>query len=511
MLNKTFFQLHKFPILLAFTSLLFYWSFGYDLVRADYIKLITLYVALFFLFYKLIQISKHDLIFLTWIAFIFRAVFILAIPNLSQDFYRFIWDGRMLLEGFNPYLYTPESFINLGEYPINQAQELFNGMEALNASHFTNYPPINQLCFAVASIFAGKSILGSVIVMRLLIITADFGILHFGKKLLEKLGIPVYNIFWYLLNPFIIIELTGNLHFESVMVFFLVWSMYLLYSKKWKIAATVFALSVSVKLIPLIFLPLFYQWFMKRNIIENIEKQTVLKDEIATSQAPRNDKKREGVISNTSEKSYNEIATSQTPHAIGKWIPAFAGMTKLMQFYAIIGVVILLLFVPFYSPQFITNYTETIGLWFQHFEFNASLYYVAREIGYLFRGWNEIAIIGKFTSILVLLFVLIITFFRKQKSTVELISAMLLVLSFYYFTATTVHPWYVATLVILSVFTNYKFPLVWSFAIILSYLAYANSDNTENLWVIGLEYLVVYSVFIWEVFFKKSMRKLQHL
>ena len=84
---------------------------------------------------------------------------------------------------------------------------------------------------------------------------------------------------------------------------------------------------------------------------------------------------------------------------------------------------------------------------------------------------------------------------------------MLLGLSFYYFTATTVHPWYIGTLLILSIFTNYKFPLVWSFVIILSYLAYANSENQENLWIIALEYLVVYGFLIWELFFKKSMVK----
>jgi alpha-1,6-mannosyltransferase len=494
MLNKTFFQLYKIPILLAFTSLLFYGSFGYDLERTDYVKLITLYIGLFFLFYKLIQITKHNIKFLSWVAFIFRAVFILAIPNLSQDFYRFIWDGRMILQGFNPYLYTPESFISLGEFPIAQAQELYNGMEYLNAIHYTNYPPINQLCFIIAGIFAGKSILGSAIVMRLLIITADFGILYFGKKLLAKLNIPVHHIFWYILNPFIIIELTGNLHFEPVMLFFLVWSLYLLYSGKWKWAAVVFALSISVKLIPLIFLPLFYQWFIKQKPLDyargdnhdslsgraQSRPKSLPNQQITSSLSPRNDK-------------LNVISTSLSVR-----------MTNLLSFYAIVGITTILLFLPFYSPKFVTNYTETVGLWFQNFEFNASLYYIAREIGYLFRGWNEIAIIGKLLSGAVLLFVFIITFFRKNKSMVELISAMLLVLSFYYFTTTTVHPWYIATLVLLSVFTKYRFPLVWSFVIILSYLAYANSDNTENLWIIGLEYLIVYGMFIWEVFIKNQ-------
>jgi hypothetical protein len=481
LLNPSFLKLNKIPVLLALTSVLFYVSFAYDLVRTDYIKLIGLYVALFFLFYKLIQINKNNFKFLVCIAFLFRAVFLLAIPNLSQDFYRFIWDGRMLLEGINPYLFTVESFISVGEFPVDQAQELYNGMGSLNASHFTNYPPINQLCFVIAGLFSGKSILGSAIVMRLLIIAADFGTLYFGKKLLEKLKLPVHNIFWYILNPFIIIELTGNLHFEGVMIFFLIWSLYLLHSGKWKIAAVVFACSVSVKLIPLLFLPLFYQWFVKRNVIANVVKQSVSKHEIATSQVPRNNE---------------EVST------------AF-NLTKLITFYLIIGATTILLFAPFYSSEFVTNYAKTVGLWFSNFEFNASIYYIAREIGYWFRGYNEIAIIGKIIPVIVVLFVVIIAFFRKNKTTIQLISAMLLVLSFYFFTATTVHPWYIATLLILSVFTRYKFPLVWSFVIVLSYLAYINIDKAnkiENLWIIGLEYLVVYGVIIWEVFKQKKER-----
>ena len=86
----SYWKLHKIPLLLSVTSILFYFSFAYDLVRTDYIKLIGLYAGLFFLCYKLIQISKHNFKLLTWIAFGFRAVFILAIPNLSQDFYRFL-------------------------------------------------------------------------------------------------------------------------------------------------------------------------------------------------------------------------------------------------------------------------------------------------------------------------------------------------------------------------------------------------------------------------------------
>jgi len=457
-LKTSFFKLYKMPLLLALTSLLFYWSFAYDLYRTDYVKLICLYTGLFFLFYKLVQILKHNLKILAWMAFAFRAIFILGIPNLSQDFYRFLWDGRMILEGFNPYLFTPESFIANGEFPVTQAQELFAGMGNLSASHYTNYPPLNQLCFFIAGLFAGKSILGSAVVLRLIIIAADFGTLHFGQKLLEKLKLPAHNIFWYILNPFIIIELTGNLHFEGVMIFFLLWSLYLLHSGMWKLAAVVFACSVSIKLIPLLFLPLFYEWFTKK------ETSTKLK------------------------------------------------ITKLMSFYAIVGTTTILLFLPFYSLQFLSNYAETVGLWFQNFEFNASLYYIAREIGYAITGYNEIAIIGTITAIIVFLFVVALAFFRKNSSMTHLITAMLIALSFYYFTATTVHPWYVATLLILSIFTKYKFPLVWSFAIILSYLAYlqiGNANKSENLWIIALEYTIVYGFFMYEVWLKPTRYKLK--
>ena len=454
-----FWKLNKGPLLLTFVSFFIYWLFAYDLIRTEYTKLITLYCSAWLVFLLLLKYAKNNIQFLTTIAFLSRVIFILAIPNLSQDFYRFIWDGQMLAIGFNPYLTTPDYQMSLGalsRFP-NQI-ELYSGMGPLNSSHFTNYPPINQLCFFIGNLFPGNSILSSVIGFKLIIIAADFGTFFFGKRLLKRLNLPVKNIFWYILNPFIIIELTGNLHFEGVMIFFLVWSLYLLHSGKWKWAAVIFALSISVKLIPLLFLPLMFKWFVSR-----------------------------------SSKAHKETPT-----------PALTGITKLIAFYAIVGITTLLLFAPFFSLEFVNNYSQTVALWFNNFEFNGSIYYISREIGYWFRGYNEIAVIGKILPILVFLFVMVLAFSRNKIDTKMLITHMLFAFSFYLFLSTTVHPWYIATLLILSVFTNYKFPLIWSFVIILSYLAYINlnkADKSENLWIIALEYAIVYGVFIWEVFF----------
>ena len=438
-------------ILLSLGCVVAYFIFAYFLERTEFYKLLLLWVGLFAGSSFLIKKQQHHLALLAVISILFKLVFLFAIPNLSQDFYRFIWDGRMIFEGFNPYLSLPESFIEQQQNPVNQAAELYAGMGEMNGSHYTNYPPINQLCFYIAALIANKSILGSVIVLRLIIILADVGILYFGKKLLEKLNIPAYHIFWYALNPFVIIELTGNLHFEPVMLFFLVWGLYKLQQQKWALAALLIACAVSVKLIPLLFLPLFYQWFVK-------------------------------------QKKHDRDTVKQL------------GFLKLIGFYTIIIFTTLLLFLPFYTEALLDNYVNSVGLWFTNFEFNASFYYVFREIGTLFRGWNEIAIIGKILPILTVLFLGILTFFRKNSSTKQLITAMLFGLSFYYFMSTTMHPWYLASLVMLAIFTNYRFPMVWSFVIVLSYSAYANDSFKENLWLVGFEYLVVYSFLIWELF-----------
>ena len=308
--------------------------------------------------------------------------------------------------------------------------------------------------------------------LRVLIILADIGILYFGKKLLERLNLPIKNIFWYLLNPFIIIEMTGNLHFEPVMLFFLVWALYKLHQKQWILAAILISCSVSVKLIPLLFLPLFFQWFITQD--------------------------------NNGTKTKNFEGRKE--FFLSKF--SLFKIAKLSLFYIIILTITILLFLPFYTPELIRNYSSSVSLWFKDFEFNGSFYYIFREIGYLFSGYNEIAFIGKTTPVLTVLFLLYLTFLKRNKTFVQLITAMLFGLCFYYFTATTVHPWYLATPLILCVFTKYKFPIIWSLVIILTYQAYANNPWKENLWFVFIEYLIVFSFLIYEILYHLKLKKL---
>lgn len=444
---------HKYSLLFIIASILFYFSFGYDLERTDFIKLISLYIALFYFFYKIIVFEKSNFLLLLIFGITVRLVFIGATPNLSQDFYRFIWDGKLILNDINPYLQTPNELISKDLFSSEVFKTLYNGMGNLSASHYSNYPPVNQLLFFLSAFFGGESILGNIITLRLFIILADIGTLYFGLKIISLLKLPKHQIFWYILNPFIVIELTGNLHFEGVMLFFLVAALYFILKNKWILGAVLIAISISVKLLPLLLLPLFLRWFIKDS------KQ--LK----------------------------------------------ASVLKLTAFYFIVGIGILATFLPFISSELINNYSATIGLWFRKFEFNASIYYIVREIGFYTKGYNIIETAGFRMAVTVLLFIISLAIFRKNNQPLALIVSMLMAVTFYFFMSTTVHPWYIATPLILCVFTNYKYPIIWSLVVALSYYAYSQSIFKENLWIVAIEYIIIYSYFLLEVFIKKPLLK----
>jgi len=369
---------HKLPILLSLLSFVLYWFFAYQLERSNFLVLLG----------------------------------------------RFIWDGRLFLQGMNPYLYTPESFISTGQTTIvAQAQELYEGMGGLNASHFTNYPPVNQLCFVIAALFAGKSITGAAMVFRILILIADVGTLIVGKKLLQRMGLPIHHI------------------------------------------AVLVGVSISVKLLPLLLLPLFFQWFMGAIHFEKVR--------------------------------FRESASS-----------LFKNTKRLVLFYLVVLGTVALTFAPFLTGEFAQNFGASIALWFQKFEFNASIYYLIRWYGYQTIGWNIIADVGPKLPIVVLGIILLITFLRKNHTMIAMITAMMFSIATYFLLSTTVHPWYVATPLILCVFTRYRFPLVWSFTIILSYSAYGANGFQENLGMVALEYGIVIGYFIWEVFFATRKKAL---
>jgi hypothetical protein len=75
------------------------------LERTDFLALLFSFDYSFFLLTK--SNRKNNFNFLILISVLFRLLFIFSLPNLSQDFYRFIWDGRLILLGLNPFTNLP--------------------------------------------------------------------------------------------------------------------------------------------------------------------------------------------------------------------------------------------------------------------------------------------------------------------------------------------------------------------------------------------------------------------
>ena len=423
-----------------------YALWAYDLERFEHFTLLTLYSILFGCYYLILRHVKIKEQHLTYLALTLRLVFIAAIPNFSQDFYRFIWDGRLILSGLNPYLTTPDNLMISQPNLFPQMKTLFEGMGALSAGHYSNYPPLHQLPFILAAIISKHSILGSVVILRLLLIGADIGILFFGKKLLRKLQLPTMNIYWFILNPLVIVELTGNLHFEGLMLFFFVMALYYVHTQKWHLAALTMALSIAVKLVPILSLPLFL----------------------------------------------NKL-----------------GWKKSIRFYLTVGIVFMLLFAPFLKDNFFENYSATIGLWFSKFEFNASFYYLLNWGLETILNFELIHSMG----VIVVSFIglqIIYQLLQNKTKTTALITTVLWVFTGYYLISTTVHPWYIISLLLLSIFTPFKFARVWSYTLILSYFAYHQFNVEEKGVILCLEYLPVLGVLAWELWNQRMLRKLKH-
>ena len=422
---------------------------GYGVARAEFTTLITLYGLVFWGYSRVMQPywtyatritdtareARTPDRFLFGAALLFRLVLLAATPTLSDDYARFIWDGRLLVHGYNPYLHLPSQLINT---PIATAAGLPDALySALNSpDYFTVYPPLNQLLFGLAGWFSPGSLTGAIIALRVPIILTEVGVMWLMVKLLHRFNQNPNLALLYGLNPLVILELTGNVHYEGVMVFFVLLAVWLLGQKRWISSSVVLALGVCTKLLPLLFLPLLIRYLdWKRGLM-----------------------------------------------------------------YAVLTLMVTaVLFLPFFSLELMRNVFSSLDLYFQKFEFNASVYYLIRAVGYWVFNFNIITGAGIGLFIGIIAGVLFIAFRLSPAQTgPDFPVRLLLTLSFYWLLSTTVHPWYITTLIAAAVFTPFRYPLLWSGMVMLSYAAYQTQPYHENYWLTGLEYGVVLGVGIYE-------------
>jgi alpha-1,6-mannosyltransferase len=213
----------------VFNSVLCYSLIAFFIHRWQTSYLLPTYGVLFLIYLLIIKEAKPEqLSFWLTISVLFRFIFLFALPTLSEDFYRFIWDGRLWNSGFHPFAELPEAYLEQGITGIDQ--ELFSRLNS--PEYFTIYPPVSQFIFWLSVKVSPSSVLGSVVFMRLILLAGEVGVIVLMRRLLSQFSMPSTNTLVYALNPLVIIELTGNLHFEGLVLFFILFTVYALGKQK---------------------------------------------------------------------------------------------------------------------------------------------------------------------------------------------------------------------------------------------------------------------------------------
>jgi hypothetical protein len=423
-----------------------------------------MYIAIF----HFVQNKKTVFLFLG-LGVLLRLMLVFSLPNFSDDIYRFIWDGRLILNGINPFDHLPSYYIENNLAIDGLTLDLYNQLNSPN--YFTVYPPVNQFIFATAVWLFPNSILGTSIIMKSFLFLFELGSLFLIVDLLRYFKLPLKNSLLYALNPLIILEISGNLHFEGAMIFFLLLAIWLL-SKHHKtfFSALAFSLSIASKLLPLMFLPLLIRRMGKQKSSLN-KKHPIFNNRLLQAD----------------------------------WLSI--NFQKVSFYFIIVGLSLLLLFIPLINGAFVSNFGSSLNLYFQRFEFNASLYYLFRWLGFQIRGYNIIATLGPYLALLAFVSIILLTLLEKHTNWKNLFERLLFAICCYLFCTTTIHPWYLALPIVFCLFTSFRFPILWSGLIFMTYINYSYTPYFENLWVVAIEYLLVFAFLIFEIWKYVSLKQ----
>lgn len=414
--------------------------------QKDFISILIPYVLAFGSYILLIRkpLNSGSVYFLIKIGLLLRVCCLFTFPNLSDDVYRYWWDGTLLFHGINPFSYTPTEVLNTSLDPALK-QSLFTVFPNLNSPDYhTVYPGFSQLLFYIGVLISGKSLFLFNVVLKVFFFIGDLLLIFVTNNLTRKLNLPLGLVVVYFLNPLIITELSCNLHFELWLVLFLGWSILYILENKYVDSGIMLSLSIVSKIITAFLAPLFL---------------------------------------------------------------SFKSMKHVLIFILIVGAVCIA--AQFY---FIHDLSHLKGylLYLRQFEFNSLIYGPLEQYFIQHNLWVLKSKTGMITGgIYIGLYTLIIGYYFVKQfkasgsfSGVAPISKSLTdekfnfklawwILFLYLLLSSTVHPWYLATLLFLGIFSYPLISIVWTGLIMLSYVHYDKAyDGYFNLVKI-LEYSVL--------------------
>jgi alpha-1,6-mannosyltransferase len=190
-----------------------------------------------------------------WIAAVVLRLAVLPLEP-SDDFWRYEWEGKIQNAGFNPYLLAPN------DPQLAAVRDQFPDWNRINHRQFSAiYPPGTEVIFATLSKLSAPGI-----AYKLLFAAFDLAAAAFLVRLIG--GASRYaDAVWYAWNPLVVYSFAGAAHFDSLMIASMLAGILLILRsqrpdelrRQWLLAilgASALGIAISIKLIPLLLLPL---------------------------------------------------------------------------------------------------------------------------------------------------------------------------------------------------------------------------------------------------------------
>jgi hypothetical protein len=187
---------------------------------------------------------------------LFRLVLLPSRPTLSDDMYRYVWDGRVQAHGLSPYRYPPNA---------PETLDLRKGdgtvWRYINRKSFvTVYPPGAQLTYAGVWQVVRDSVTG----FKAAFVLAELAGAWLLLRLLKSLNQPAERVLIYLWSPLLVFEVAHAGHVDGVMLPLLVAAFWArVKDRPWLLGLSLGAAAL-VKLFPLILLPALLPWAWSR-------------------------------------------------------------------------------------------------------------------------------------------------------------------------------------------------------------------------------------------------------
>ena len=174
-----------------------------------------------------------------------RLVFVAQAPTISDDIYRYVWDGRIQAAGLNPYRYVPADPA-LTDYR-DEAIYPFINRKAVP----TIYPPVAQGLFRAIYALHRDSVAWT----RIAFSGFDLLTIVVIAGLLLRLGLRPEQVLLYAWHPLLILELGHSGHIDIVTICFLTLALWArLSDRPWR-AGFLLACAALTKFYALIALP----------------------------------------------------------------------------------------------------------------------------------------------------------------------------------------------------------------------------------------------------------------